>query len=71
MDKAIFSTNKIYTVKKYVSLEGYEKLNPDCYWLKKERVREEFKCGLVYLEEVLGADKSDLGWLANKFKPAE
>ena len=71
MDKAIFSTNKIYTVKKFVSLEEYEKLNPDSGWWLKDKVREEFKCGLVYLEEELGADGSDLGWLASRFQQAE
>ena len=71
MDKAVLSANKIYTLKEWVSLEEYEKRRPNCGWWLKGKVLEEFKCGLVYLEEVLGADGSDLEWLARKFKLAK
>ncbi|MDO8430033.1 MAG: hypothetical protein Q7S73_01535 [bacterium] len=71
MDKAMFSTNKIYTIKEHVSLEEYQKRHLKSDWWLKGKVLEEWKCGLVYLEEVLGADGSDLEWLADKFKPAE
>ena len=70
MDQTVFSANKVYTVRKYLTLEEYEKQNPDSSWWLNGETREKYKCGLVYLEEVLGADRSDLGWLANKFKPA-
>ena len=63
--------NGIYTVKEHLSLEEYEKRHPDCGWWLKGKTREEFECGLVYLEEVLGDDGSDLEWLASRFQPAQ
>ena len=61
----------LYTVKTHLSLKEYEKQNPDSsFWLKDE-TREKWKDGAVCLEEVLGADESDLIWNASRFKPAE
>ena len=66
----ILVRGKIYTVKEFLSLEEYEKRHPDCGWWLKGAIGEEWKDGVLHLEESLGADESDLDWVARRFKPA-